>query len=226
VSRRLLPAAVLPGERLRRGDPGRPGAARRGDWKTEGQRRGQTEAAKGGVEEEVTRRAKLTRVLAAAALTSLLAVAAYGGAAAGAAGKPNVLLILTDDQTSYELDSMPQTAALIRAKGVTFSRYYDSYPLCCPSRATLLSGEYMHNHHVRGNLPAFGGHPRFAALGTEGKALPTWLKAAGYNTAHVGKYLNGYGDDGNPTVPAGWDEWYGQVSDFDPAEVGGKLYYD
>jgi N-acetylglucosamine-6-sulfatase len=169
---------------------------------------------------------KLARVGAAAVLALVVAVAAHGGATAGAAAKPNVILILTDDQTSYELDAMPQTAALLRAKGVTFSRFYDSYPLCCPSRATLLTGEYMHNHQVRGNLPAFGGQHRFASLGTEAKALPTWLKGAGYNTAHVGKYLNGYGDDGNPQVPAGWDEWYGQVSDFDAAETGGKLYYD
>ena len=145
----------------------------------------------------MTRTSKLARVGAAAVLAVAIAVVAHGGAAMGAAGKPNVIMILTDDQTSYELDAMPQTAALLRAKGVTFSRFYDSYPLCCPSRATLLTGEYMHNHLVRGNVPAFGGHDRFASLGTEAKALPTWLKGAGYNTAHVGKYLNGYGDDGN-----------------------------
>jgi arylsulfatase A-like enzyme len=172
------------------------------------------------------RTSKLARVGAAAVLAIGVAVAAHGGATAGAAAKPNVIEILTDDQTLNELDTMPQTGALLRAKGVTFSRFYDSFPLCCPSRATLLTGEYMHNHMVRGNVPAFGGHHRFASLGTEAKALPTWLKAAGYNTAHIGKYLNGYGDDGNPLVPAGWDEWYGQISDYDPAEEGGKLYYD
>ncbi len=166
------------------------------------------------------------RVALAALLCAGLALVAHGGPGAGAAEKPNVVLILTDDQILSELDAMPQTGALLRAKGVTFSRFYDSYPLCCPSRATLLSGEYMHNHHVRGNVPTFGGQHRFASLGTEAKALPTWLKSAGYNTAHVGKYLNGYGDDGNPQVPAGWDEWYGQISDFDPNETGGKLYYD
>ena len=84
----------------------------------------------------------------------------------------------------------------------------------------------MHNHQVRGNLPPFGGHGRFRSLGVEQRALPTWVDAAGYNTVHVGKYLNGYGDDGNPQVPQGWDEWYGQVSDYDPAFYGAKLYYN
>jgi arylsulfatase A-like enzyme len=79
---------------------------------------------------------------------------------------------------------------------------------------------------VRGNLAPNGGQHTFESNGTEGRSLPVWLKNAGYGTAHIGKYLNGYGDDGSPHVPAGWDQWYGQLSNYDPAEVGGRLYYD
>jgi arylsulfatase A-like enzyme len=63
-------------------------------------------------------------------------------------------------------------------------------------------------------------------LNSERFWLPNWLDAAGYSTAHVGKYLNGYGSDGDPKVPAGWDEWYGQISEYDPSDVGGRLYYN
>lgn len=168
-------------------------------------------------------------ILAALLLFALAATtlgATQDHARAGGGSQPNVVLVLTDDQITSELDAMPQTAALIRNRGVTFSRLYISYPLCCPSRATFLSGQYMHNHLVRGNQPPFGGQHVFASSGVEASSLPVWLQAAGYDTAHVGKYLNGYGDDGNPQVPPGWDEWYGQISDFDPAEVGGRLYYN
>ena len=145
-----------------------------------------------------------------------------GGTAGAASSRPNVVMILTDDQVSYELAYMPQTLALIRNQGAEFSRFYDSYPLCCPSRTTFLTGQYMHNHGVRGNGPPNGGAEQVKALGSEATMLPTWLQAQGYNTAHVGKYLNGYGDDGNPHVPPGWDEWYGQLSDYDTSEAGGK----
>jgi N-acetylglucosamine-6-sulfatase len=172
------------------------------------------------------KRGRAARALAAALVVAGLVVAVSQRSAGAAANSPNVILILTDDQITSELDAMPQTAALIRNRGVTFSRFYVSYPLCCPSRATFLTGQYMHNHGVRGNLPPFGGQPVFASSGEEAKSLPTWLQAAGYDTAHVGKYLNGYGDDGAAKVPPGWNEWYGQISNFDPAEVGGRLYYD
>ncbi|MFN2612153.1 MAG: sulfatase, partial [Solirubrobacterales bacterium] len=173
-------------------------------------------------------RGRLPRALAASLAVVGLAIAVSGGSAGAAANSPNVVLILTDDQITSEFDSpvMPQTAALIRNRGVSFSRFYASYPLCCPSRATFLSGQYMHNHMVRGNLPPFGGQQVFASSGIEANSLPVWLQAAGYETAHVGKYLNGYGGGGNPQVPPGWSEWYGQISDYDPAEVGGRLYYN
>jgi len=170
---------------------------------------------------------RLSAALAAAAAVAAIGLTLAGGTPAGAASsRPNVLFILTDDMRSDELASMPVTSAFIKGGGVEFSRFYDSYPLCCPSRSTFFSGQYMHNHHVRGNVAPLGGHEEVRALGSESTWLPTWLNAAGYDTAHVGKYLNGYGDDSDPKVPPGWDEWYGQLSDYDPTEVGGKLYFN
>jgi N-acetylglucosamine-6-sulfatase len=138
-------------------------------------------------------------------LVALLACAP----AAAAADRPNVVVLMTDDQTVADLDSMPRAQALLGAGGVTFDRFYVSYPLCCPSRATYLSGQYAHNHQVLGLHPPTGGYGRFDAL----ESLPVWLQRAGYHTAHLGKYLNGYGSETPADVPPGWSDWYGAVDD-------------
>ncbi|HEY8584437.1 MAG TPA: sulfatase-like hydrolase/transferase [Capillimicrobium sp.] len=122
--------------------------------------------------------------------------------------RPNIVVMMTDDQTVADLRAMPLTRALLGDRGVTFSRSFSSYPLCCPARATLLTGQYAHNHDVLGNRPPLGG---YGAFRDAGNTLPVWLQRAGYRTAHVGKYLNGYGRDVAATVPPGWDEWYGSV---------------
>ena len=106
---------------------------------------------------------------------------------------------------------MPNTLNLIAANGVTFNRYYVSYPLCCPSRVSLLTGRYAHNHNVRGNVPPNGGYTGFATRQAFTHNLATWLQGAGYRTIHVGKFLNGYGDepfDDGKTVPPGWSAWH------------------
>ena len=101
-----------------------------------------------------------------AALVAMLALAALGvvlgqSATASGPGSPNIIFILTDDQTVQELSAMPQTNALLTSQGVNFTRNYISYPLCCPSRATFLTGRYMHNHGVRGNAAPYGGAKHF-----------------------------------------------------------------
>jgi arylsulfatase A-like enzyme len=168
-------------------------------------------------------------VLAAVLLAGGIAVDVLPGASepagAAGAGKPNIVFILTDDQTLSEMAAMPQTTALIGGQGATFERFYISYPLCCPSRATMLTGQYMHNTGVRGNNPPFGGWDRFSGLGDEAKDLPVWLQAAGYKTVGIGKYLNGYGA-GVPTVPPGWDEWYGKLSQYDNGALGNRIYFN
>ncbi|MGZ5324245.1 MAG: sulfatase family protein [Solirubrobacterales bacterium] len=165
-----------------------------------------------------------TRRLAALGLALLGAAAAALALSAPheaeSATGDNVIFILTDDQSASELAAMPSTQALIGGQGATFRRTYVPYPLCCPSRAGLLTGQYMHNHGVRGNLPPYGGWTQFVPH--EADALPVWTSDAGYYNVHIGKYMNGYaaGVTTPPfPVPPGWDEWYGKVSE-------GPLYFN
>ena len=103
--------------------------------------------------------------------------------------RPNIVFILTDDQTHESLRVMTRTKALLADEGTTFSNAIISYPLCCPSRATLLTGQYAHNHGVLENVPPQGGVEALDATET----LAVWLERAGYATSHIGKYLNEYG---------------------------------
>jgi arylsulfatase A-like enzyme len=173
-------------------------------------------------------RARAAAALAlAAGLLAVLCALAPGAAqraqAAPAKPRPNFVVIQTDDQTMTELyagyrpggageiKAMPYTLGLIADKGITFTRYYVSYSLCCPSRVTLLTGRYAHNHNVRGNVPPNGGYPGFASRSAFTHNIATWLNGAGYRTIHIGKFLNGYGDapyDDGKTVPPGWDAWH------------------
>ncbi len=122
--------------------------------------------------------------------------------ARGASTGANVVFILTDDMTSSELAGMPNVQSLIGGQGTTFNSAYVSFPLCCPSRATMLSGQYMHNHGVRGNFPPHGSWFRFRPH--ESNDLPVWLQDDGYYNVHIGKYMNGYSIvDGSLPVPAG-----------------------
>ena len=121
-------------------------------------------------------------------------------------GRPNVVVVMTDDQALDTMVAMPRTRRLIGTRGTTFERAIVSFPLCCPSRATFLTGQYAHNHGVRNNGGPNGGYAALDATRT----LPVWLSRAGYRTGFVGKFLNGYGKgDAVREVPPGWDEWYG-----------------
>jgi N-acetylglucosamine-6-sulfatase len=135
---------------------------------------------------------------------------------ASVAGRPNFVVIMTDDQTVESMRVMSQTRRLLGSAGITFDNNMVTFALCCPSRSTFLTGQYPHNHGVRNNVPPEGGHAKLDASNT----LPVWLKAAGYLTGHVGKYLNGYGSVDALEIPPGWDEWY--------AAIGGSAdnYFD
>jgi N-acetylglucosamine-6-sulfatase len=133
--------------------------------------------------------------------------------------RPNIVVVMTDDQTVESMKAMPIVKQRLADAGVTFANNFASFPLCCPSRATFLTGQYPDNHGVRTNQPPGGGFAAFRQQ--DGNALPVWLRKAGYHTAHIGKYLNGYGAAGPDTeVPPGWSEWYGSLDDPD-AFVGG-----
>jgi N-acetylglucosamine-6-sulfatase len=157
------------------------------------------------------RRRLLIPIIATLGAIGALAVAgsATPGApvdrAAAAKAPPNVLVIETDDQTERSLQMMPNVNSLIVNKGTLFQNNFVNHSLCCPSRATFLTGQYEHNHGVRSNGPPNGGFDRFEALHGDNN-LGVWLQDAGYHTALIGKYLNGYGGD---IVPPGWSEWFG-----------------
>ncbi|HEY7151791.1 MAG TPA: sulfatase [Solirubrobacterales bacterium] len=129
---------------------------------------------------------------------------------AAASGRPNVLVIETDDQTLESMKVMHSVNSLIGAHGATFTNSFVNYSLCCPSRATFLTGQYAHNHGVLSNKGARGGFPRFEALHAHNN-LAVWLKNAGYHTALIGKYLNRYAN--HPPVPPGWSEWQAAAPD-------------
>src|SRR5918994_4561579 len=105
-----------------------------------------------------------------------------------AAARPNIIVIMTDDQTVSDLAVMQRTWRLLADKGVTFTNSFTDFPLCCPSRATFLTGQAAHNHRILGNDAATnGGYRKFRELG-EDETLPVWLQNAGYRTMYFGKY--------------------------------------
>jgi N-acetylglucosamine-6-sulfatase len=146
---------------------------------------------------------------ASAALTLSALLAVQSGSSAVAQARPNVLMLMTDDQTVESLRVMTNVNALLARQGVTFANSFASFPLCCPSRATYITGQYGHNHAIMGNAAPAGGYDKLAP--THANTLPAWLQRAGYTTVHVGKYLNGYGVARPLEVPAGWTEWYGST---------------
>ena len=149
--------------------------------------------------------------MAALAVATAGAVSVHesGGSARAAVAppRPNIVVLETDDQTLAEMDVLPAVKRLIGDEGVTFDHNFDSFSLCCPSRATFLTGQYSHNNGVRGNALPDGGYEKLDHTNT----LAVWLHGAGYYTVHLGKYLNGYGRRNPLEIPPGWSEWHGAV---------------
>lgn len=133
---------------------------------------------------------------------------------APAPAHPNIVFILTDDlDTEYPegtwIDHYPRLKALLADQGTTFENFFVSLSLCCPSRSSILRGQYAHNTQIFTNGGAGGGFQKAHDLGLENSTFATWLQDAGYRTVLLGKYLNGYpGNLGKDYVPPGWDEWY------------------
>src|SRR5215218_1769444 len=148
-------------------------------------------------------------VAATAALTLSALLAVQSGSSAPAPAKPNIVMLMTDDQTVESLRVMANVNTLLARQGTTFANNFASFPLCCPSRATFITGQYGHNHTIMGNAAPAGGYDKLAP--SHSNSLPAWLQQAGYHTVHLGKYLNGYGRARPTEVPAGWSEWYGST---------------
>ena len=156
---------------------------------------------------------KIVSPLAAMALVVLLSLGFSGSTpqdAGALSAKPNIVFILADDLDKASTQKIGRLREYIGNKGVTFQNAFVSDPVCCPSRATILRGQYPHNHLVRANEPPLGGFQTFHNLGRENSTVATWLDRKGdYRTAFVGsKYLNHYDDIERTYVPPGWDEWY------------------
>ena len=147
---------------------------------------------------------------------------AGGGAGSGAPAssapvkKPNVIMILTDDLDAASISRMPNLKSLLIEQGTTFENAFVTDPLCCPSRATILRGQYAHNHAILGNEPPNGGFEKFRSLGRQNSTVATWMQDAGYRTVLVGKYMNGYD---TTYVPPGWDEWYGIAGNYESTDL-------
>ena len=122
--------------------------------------------------------------------------------------RPNVVLIVTDDQRADSMSVMPAVNRLIGDRGVRFDDAVVSNPFCCPSRASILTGLYSHNTGVYSNREETGGWAVFSARGGERATIATALNRAGYRTGLFGKYLNGYGEAPEGYVPPGWDRWF------------------
>ena len=142
---------------------------------------------------------------------------------------PNIVFVLTDDLSMDLLPYMPQVQAL-QADGMTFNNYFVSDSLCCPSRSSIFTGEFPHDTGVFTNAGPFGGINAFYNHGDEDRTFNLALQRAGYRTAMMGKYINGYleGPRRSPIpstgVPPGWSEW--DVAGWGYREFNYKLNID
>jgi arylsulfatase A-like enzyme len=170
-------------------------------------------------------RSRLTRLFLATA--ALLSWSLGTGAPVVAGPRPNIVVILTDDQPALDgrlLNAMPTARRIFSEQGLTFSSFGSESPLCCPARAGCLTGQHTHNHGVTWNE---------SALFDPSESLATELQAVGYHTILVGKYFNKYGlcarshlphhENCAPNVPPGWDSFHAFG---DPAYYGYTLWDD
>ena len=170
-----------------------------------------------------------SQVGAGAAPVAAPAVVAGRVIAPRALRRPNVLVITADDMRADDLQWMPRTRHLLADRGITFRNSFAPDPLCAPSRASFLTGRYVHNHRVLGIERPYG----FRSF-NDSSTLGTRLRRAGYRTALVGKYVNGYGEARTfrrhqPSlsyVPPGWTQWWGSVWRSDQWPGGGTYDYE
>jgi arylsulfatase A-like enzyme len=154
---------------------------------------------------------KRSRLVAVLVALGLAAALAFAGPRLHAQSRPNIILLMVDDlsvdilKTMIDKGMMPNVKSYVTDQSNEFVQSFVTRSLGTPSRATSLNGLYAHNHGVLGHLnETNGGISRFNATST----IATWLKAGGYRTGYIGKYLSGYGTWTSPTyVPPGWDDW-------------------
>ena len=157
----------------------------------------------------------MRRILLLLAVLALTLLVASGGALAdfgltGASAqeqdqRSNILLVVTDDLDDRpgSIAHMENLRSLVAERGVTLENAFVTQSLCCPSRASMLRGQYPHNTGVTTN--SVEDYREFVSSGKEANTFATWLHDAGYQTAYFGKYLNGYA---TTRIPKGWDRWF------------------
>ncbi|KAI8086295.1 alkaline-phosphatase-like protein [Halteromyces radiatus] len=147
-------------------------------------------------------------LLGSAALFLLHTLSLVHESAAANDGKPNILFIFTDDQDARlnSIDYMPNLQKHLVKQGTLHRNHYATIAICCPSRVSLLRGQYAHNTNITDVSPPYGGYSRFNKLGLGESTLPIWLQEAGYHTNYIGKLMNEYSVNNynNPT-PKGFD---------------------
>lgn len=124
--------------------------------------------------------------------------------------RPNIIIIIADDLDLKlgTINYMQNLQELMVVRGTTLNDFFVTTPMCCPSRANILRGQYTHSHQVYNNEAPYGGFLKFYETGNEASTIAVWLQAAGYRTSLIGKYFNGYPfRDDRTYVPAGWSEW-------------------
>ncbi|KAM0227199.1 hypothetical protein ACHAPO_011736 [Fusarium lateritium] len=130
-----------------------------------------------------------------------------GVAVASKPSKPNIILILTDDQDVHmqSMDYMPLLKKYMADKGTMYQRHYCTTAVCCPARVSIMTGKLAHNSNVTDMIPPYGGYPKFISQGLNDDYLPVWLQNNGYNTYYTGKLFNAHTTE-NYDKPhaAGW----------------------
>ena len=142
--------------------------------------------------------------------------------------RPNFLVVYLDDTRADGVDLMPVVQTRLAGDGQTFSNAFTPNAVCCPSRASVLTGLYSLHHGTQALAGPIGGAHRFRELGADQRTIAVWLQRAGYRTGLFGKYLNGYdagteaglGPNGGLYLPPGWDRWWAMVS---PELYGGAI---
>ncbi len=148
--------------------------------------------------------------------------------AEGARRPPNIVVVMADDMRVRDLRFAPRLRRLVARRGISFENSFAPYPLCCPARASFLTGVHAHRHHVWSHEKPWG-YQRF----DDSRTLATSLRRAGYRTGFVGKYLNGYGPHDSLVsgrasyryVPRGWTDWRAAFEDPDVPGIHGGTYY-
>ncbi len=157
------------------------------------------------------RRSAVVWALVVASVVVAFTVSARSAPSTGKSSRPNIVVILADDERADSNVRMRNVQQLLAAHGVTFTNAFVTTSECCPSRASILTGQYSHNTGVLQNFgPA--SYPQF----DERSNLAVWLHERGYATALVGKYLNDYTIYGGHHIPRGWSRW--QAIDSRPEE--------